>query len=124
MHYAVESTLGLRDSFFGLIARGWHVPDFEQSGIAARLPAEAIHTECMVNQLLIDIADGLTPNTEDFNRLIQAAAAQSPRHANVSPRSLSDDELHNIRRRYAELSAALITTDAGTMIELEFEDHA
>ena len=47
-HFAVESTLGLRGGFFGLIAGGWELGDFIAKSVAARLPTEAFWAECAV----------------------------------------------------------------------------
>jgi len=47
-HFAVETALGLRQGFFGLIAGGWELADFIQQRAAARLPTEAIWAECVV----------------------------------------------------------------------------
>src|SRR2546429_508258 len=38
MHYAVETTLGLRSSFFGLIAQGRSLVSFDEPGSAHLLP--------------------------------------------------------------------------------------
>jgi hypothetical protein len=47
-HFAVETALGLRHGFFGLIAGGWELADFMERSVAARLPAEAFWAECAV----------------------------------------------------------------------------
>lgn len=54
LHYAIETTLGLRESFFGLVAAGRSIESFLEPGTAAALPIEALNTELMVNQLMID----------------------------------------------------------------------
>ena len=36
-HFAVETGLGLRQGFFGLIAGGWELSDFIQKSVAAKL---------------------------------------------------------------------------------------
>jgi hypothetical protein len=47
-HFAVESALGLRRGFFGLIAEGWELTDFVRKHAAAKLPVEAFWAECAV----------------------------------------------------------------------------
>ena len=47
-HFAVETALGLRQGFFGLIAGGWELADFIQRSVAAQLPTEAFWAECAV----------------------------------------------------------------------------
>jgi hypothetical protein len=47
-HFAVETALGLRQGFYGLIATGWELADFVQKRVAEKLPLEAFWTECAV----------------------------------------------------------------------------
>src|SRR5262249_6522068 len=58
MHYVVETTLGFRRAFFGLIAAGWSIPAFAEPGAAAKLPPEALHAEHIVNLLMHEQAFG------------------------------------------------------------------
>ena len=44
-HFAVETTLGLKRAFFGLIAEGWDIEDTTGKGARGPLPAEAIEVE-------------------------------------------------------------------------------
>src|SRR5712691_8174 len=44
-HCAVESVLGFEEAFFGLVASGWSIDEFEARGAAARLPVEALWAE-------------------------------------------------------------------------------
>ena len=69
-HYVVESTLGLKGSFFGLIASGWDISEFEtlrQTG--KNLPLEAIQTEFIVNLLQVEIAQGQL--FDQFNTILK-----------------------------------------------------
>src|SRR4051812_25497456 len=50
-HFAVESALGLREGFFGLIAAGWELADFTKPGVAARLPAEGLVVENIIGTI-------------------------------------------------------------------------
>src|SRR4051812_40234637 len=77
LHYAVESTLGLQHSFFGLIAAGWTIEAFDQAGAARELRAEAVHTEFMVGQLMQEYSFPSPTTAEKFNRLIAAACSQA-----------------------------------------------
>lgn len=47
-HYAVESTLGYRHGFFGLVADGWDISDFAAPWPRGRLPVEALEVEMAV----------------------------------------------------------------------------
>src|SRR5215217_7849761 len=50
-HYAVETELGARDGFFGLIAAGWDIGDTDGKGARGRLPPEAVLVEHLVGLL-------------------------------------------------------------------------
>src|ERR1035438_8851808 len=41
-HYAVETALGYKQGFFGLIARGWEVEDTTGKGARGAIPPEAL----------------------------------------------------------------------------------
>lgn len=47
-HFAVETTLGYRRGFFGLIAEGWDLQDAGGDGARGPVPAEAIEVEKIV----------------------------------------------------------------------------
>lgn len=57
IHYAVESTLGYQQAFYGLIAEGINVPDFELDKserpikLSTELPTKASQTEVIVSLL-------------------------------------------------------------------------
>src|SRR5436309_5544060 len=47
-HFAVETTLGFRQGFYGLIAEGWDIADTTGKGTRGKLPPEAILVEHVV----------------------------------------------------------------------------
>lgn len=104
LHFAVETTLGFRNAFFGLIAQGKSIAWFSQPGIARELPAEALHVELIVALIQADQASGTTSDAQEFNRHYILAASQSLHNA-PAPRPLTDDELRVIRERHAALVA-------------------
>ena len=50
-HFAVETELGARDGFFGLIEAGWDIADTDGKGARGRLPPEAVLVEHLVGLL-------------------------------------------------------------------------
>ena len=48
-HFAVESTLGFRRGFYGLIAEGWDVEDTTGKGARGPLPDEAVEVEVLLD---------------------------------------------------------------------------
>ena len=116
-HYAVESVLGVRNAFFGLIADGWSIDETGQRGVAAKLPAEAIFVENLVGTLDSERASGSRWTAEEFNENTARFAANAGRSA---PRNLTDDELARIRKRRAELFAQWAALEPGQSLELTF----
>ncbi len=64
-HYAVESTLGLDDAFFGILARGYNIEEFAaprerrpEALLPANLPVVSLQVEHLVNLLLTEWQDG------------------------------------------------------------------
>ncbi len=117
-HYAVEATLGLRAGFYGLLATGWNIPDFEIKGAAARLPDEAIVTECIVGQLTTSALNGEPVTLADFNWLVrQAVAGVRP---GVSAPDIDAAAYRAMGECYATLLARWRTLPPGETIELDF----
>jgi len=116
-HYVVESELGIRNAFFGLIADGWTIDETGQRGVAAKLPPDAIFVENIVGTLDSERASGSRWTAEEFNENTARFAANGGRPV---PRKLTDDELARIRKRRAELFAQWAELPAGEALELTF----
>lgn len=121
MHYAVESTLRLRDSFFGLIAKGKSIEWFAQPGIAQKLPAEAVHTEMMVNQLMAEISSGVVSSADEFNETLRLSLSQSKISSEEKPRFISDEVLLQIRERFVVLMSEWRQIGEDGTIEVQFD---
>ena len=72
-HYAVETTLGLRQGFYGLLAQGWDIPGFEAKGTARQLPDEVLVTECIVGQLTNIVFAGRAAAAGELNAALSPA---------------------------------------------------
>lgn len=118
-HYAVETELGIRNAFYGLVASGWLIEDTTGKGKRGPLPADALFVENVVGTLDTERASGSRWTAEEFNENATRYAAQGGRPA---PRRLGDDELAGIRRRRAELFAAWQELPAGRTLDLSFPD--
>lgn len=116
-HFAVESTLGFRRGFFGLVAEGWDIEDTTGKGARGRLPEEAAHVESIVGTLDSERASGEIWSACDFNQHL-AIHAES---AGLSkPRELTDDDLARVRARRAELFAEWRAIEPGETLQLHF----
>jgi hypothetical protein len=76
-HFAVESTLGLRSGFSGLIAKGWEIEETTGKSSRGPLPNEVREVEYIVGALDSERAAGAIWSGEDFNQhaAIHAASA-------------------------------------------------
>jgi hypothetical protein len=116
-HYVVESELGVRTAFFGLIADGWSIDETGQRGVAAKLPVDAVFVENVVGTLDSERASGSRWTADEFNENTARFAANGGRPV---PRKLTDDELARIRKRRAELFAQWAELKSGDTMELTF----
>jgi len=105
-HFAVESGLGLKRGFFGLIAEGWEIDDTTGKGSRGRLPEEAGVVECIVGLFDMERAGGVIYTAEEFNAL--------------SPRPLNDDDLARVRKLRGELFSKWFAIEPGGALDLEF----
>src|SRR5262245_18035 len=69
-HYAVESVLAFNEAFFGLIASGWDIEDFNRPSTAERIPAQALLAEQIVGLFDVERGQGARLSTQDFNTLL------------------------------------------------------
>jgi hypothetical protein len=116
-HYAVETELGFRRGFFGLIAEGWEIA--ETTGKTARgpLPNEALEVEYLVSAFSAERAGGAAATAEEFNQL---AATFADGKGMPRPRELSEEDLARVRSRFDELAIRWRSIPPGKTIELEF----
>ena len=116
-HYSVESELGLRDAFYGLIAQGWSITDTEGRGPRGRLPVEALFAEWLVGTFDAERASSERWTAAEF---VESGTTHFAKGGMMLPRALTDDELWRIRRRRAELFAQWHALTAGSTLELSF----
>jgi hypothetical protein len=117
VHYSVESRLGLRDAFFGLIAAGWNLEDFGQPWPKGPLPAEALYAEQLVGEIWRAFVQREPLAARDLNQQVSAARA----HQGLDmPRMVTDSELEDILARLGELALRWRTLPPGGTMELRF----
>jgi hypothetical protein len=116
-HYSVESELGLRSAFFGLIAQGWSITDTEGRGPRGPLPSDAQFAEWLVGQFDAERASSARWTAAEF---IENGERYFARTGTPMPRTITDDELWRIRKRRAELFAQWHDLAPGTTLQLTF----
>jgi hypothetical protein len=74
-HYAVETALGYRRGFFGLIAEGWELEDTTGKGTRGPLPIEAVQVEQIVGLFDSERISGSLWTVDEFNEFAPRALA-------------------------------------------------
>jgi hypothetical protein len=117
MHYAVETELGFRRGFYGLIAEGWEIAETTGKTPRGALPNETLEVEYLVSAFSAERASGDVTTAAEFNQLAAtfAEAKGMPR-----PRQLSDQELLRVRSRFDELATKWRALPADSAIQLQF----
>jgi len=110
-HFAVETTLGFRRGFFGLISEGWDIEDTTGKGARGPLPPEAGEAEMMVGVFTAERAGGVIWTVEEFN---ESAAM-------VGTRKLTFDEIVRVKKKRSELFQQWAAVEPGATLELQFE---
>jgi hypothetical protein len=106
-HYAVETALGYRRGFFGLVAAGWDIEDTGGKGARGAVPPEAIEVERIVGLFDSERAAGRLWTPEEFREF--------------GPRALTEAEIASVRAARSRLFEAWRAVAPGGRLELEFE---
>lgn len=99
-HYAVETTLGFRHGFFGLVAEGWNIQDFATPWPRGEIPAEAREVELIVGFFDSEQRQGASWTALEFEahaELFVGAAAARGKAAPPRTRVLTDDDIVAVR---------------------------
>jgi hypothetical protein len=102
----VETALGYRRGFFGLVVEGRDIEDTTGKGARRPLPEDAMEVERLVGTLDIERAGGVRWTIEEFNA--------------CAPRPLTQDALDRRRARRAELFRMWSAVAPGDSLELEW----
>jgi hypothetical protein len=116
-HFAVETTLGYRRAFFGLLASGWNITDFGKPWPRGPLPAEAIPAEVIVGMLDSERSSGTRMRADELNAEV---ARHYAAHGLGDPPVVTPEQLARIRQRMSELIAEWWTRNPGESLELIF----
>ena len=116
-HRAVESVLGFKEAFFGLVAAGWAIDDFAAPGASRRFPLEARWAESIVGLLDLERGTGRIWTAAEFDE----ALAESLRGQGVEGfRPVTEPELARIREIRSETEARWEMLAPGDKLALPF----
>jgi hypothetical protein len=126
-HFAVETTLGYRRGFYGLIADGWDIEDFAKPWPKGAIPVEAQEVELIVGFFDTERRSLAQMTEAEFNdhadRFVAARSSMKPGSLGVAPR-LTADEIEAVRRCRADLFSRWAKLAPGDALELSFQRSA
>ena len=118
-HYAVETNLALKNAFFGMVASGIDITNFnlpkEQRYI--QLTDEAIFTEHLVNLLVIDHTQGRMENLIEIFTDVYNDTSGSKLLSYIT-----DEKMEKIRKAYSDLLEQWKSTPVSESLNLMFEE--
>jgi hypothetical protein len=117
-HYAVETVLGHRLGFYGLLAAGWNFHDFDTQWRRERFPAEADPSE-----LIVGFFDAQRTSNDEWSaaQFNEYAANFFAQLGATNPPVLTDDQLEAVRARLRELLEQWESVPSGEALELNFD---
>ena len=116
-HYAVETVLGHRQGFYGLVAAGWDMSDFGSPWPRGKIPAIANLSEMIVGFFDLERQSGEFGLANDLNDNLERFCSENSLPA---PYRLSEDDLARVRQKRGELFARWDTLKPGDALELPF----
>jgi hypothetical protein len=116
-HYAVETELGFRRGFYGLIAEGWEIEQTTGKTDRGPLPEETLEVEYLVSAFSAERAGGMPGTADEFNEL---AAAYARARGMTPPRRLTDEEMVRVRARFDAVATEWRSLAPGETLELAF----
>jgi len=115
-HFAVETTLGLRKGFYGLIADGWDITDTTGKGARGKLSAASVFVEHIVGLFERERVGGALPlSASELIAQIDAMIGIDPERP-----KFTDTELTAVRNRTEELHKQWAGIPVGSTLELTF----
>jgi hypothetical protein len=104
-HYAVETELGYRRAFYGLVAEGWNLTDFGTPWPRGPLPDDALPAEVIVGCFDQQRAarEPLTAEQCNLSTAAYFSSAGPSRAGRASPGAVTDEDLSRVQARLSDL---------------------
>ena len=123
-HYAVESELGFRHAFFGLINQGHDIGDFElpRDQRPAELQPSNFHEQAGQSEHIVNLLQVELQNTGEYDPefLLQLRNILDE-NGIPFPGGLNEDKLKSIRIKFRELVLEINALESGQEMELDLE---
>ena len=118
-HLAVETVLGHRLGFYGLVCDGWQLVDFTQPGTSQRLPPESVAVEALVGLFDGERGSGKRWTAPEFNDSLSSYLKNSGR--DFVPPALTETDLDRVRAEQARLAALWRELPIGETLVLSYD---
>lgn len=122
-HIAIEETLEFKNAFYGMVANGVNISDFElpehhkpEALKGPNLPKESLITEHLVNLLMVEHFNATS--TIDFLDQMREILIQNKL---PFPNILTEETLINIRKKYTDLITSWKAIPNGKYLEKTLE---
>jgi hypothetical protein len=116
-HYAVETSLGLREGFYGLISAGWDFSDFGSPWPRGKLPLEANLSEMIVGFFDLERRIGEQGVAADLNQRVTEYCADNDM---LPPSHFTEDDLVRVRAARSKLFTEWDAVMPGNVLKLNF----
>ncbi|HKW48026.1 MAG TPA: hypothetical protein VJN70_11290 [Gemmatimonadaceae bacterium] len=122
-HFAVETTLGYHNGFYGLLAQGWNIQDFAKPWPRGPIPIEALEVELIVSFFDTERRSPTEMTEAEFNdhaeRYQAARQSKRPGASGSAPR-LTNAQINAVRACRSELLSRWFQLAPGEAMELTF----
>jgi hypothetical protein len=119
-HFAVESTLGLKNAFYGLLAQGWDISRLVDKDVRSILPVEGLWTEFVVGLVQTERLSNEPFSAGEFNEMLER---EKGNHSLKFDRQVTGNELGKIRETFATLFFQWRSLQPGEEITLHFDSR-
>jgi len=123
MHYALETTLGYTQAFYGIINSGYDIQDFElpknerpKELLSKNLPQEALWAEILIGLLQAEHFQKM-PKEDFFDTLAFSCKEKGWEF----PAHITANEINTIRNRFEDLWLQWQNLEDGKTLNLEWE---
>ena len=120
-HFAVETILGHRRGFYGLLAEGWDIGDFGSPWPRGPMPREAVVPELIVGFLDAERASGTQWSAGDLDEKAELYFAEHGDSSLWTP--LGEEDLARVRAAMADLFSRWHALGDGDSLDLVFVHH-
>jgi hypothetical protein len=124
-HFAVETALGFRRGFYGLVADGWDIADFAAPLPRGPIPEEAREVELLVGFFQADARADTPWTPAEFAAYAESyiASREATRHDSIRrPPALDEPSLQRVRALRDALYTRWFNVGAGEELVLTFGD--